>query len=144
MPKTLGNHEPLSARVPSRSSAAAVVPGAILMMAFSVSPAIAADPSSHGESMMKQGPMHDHAGMHGEASTGATGQGLINSVDRPQGIVNMTHAPIPALSWPEMTMDLPVAEGVDLEAIRAGDAVRFRVELGSDQVYRITAIEAMP
>jgi Cu(I)/Ag(I) efflux system periplasmic protein CusF len=144
MPQISVDHTAFSARFSSRPSAATLLPGLALLMVLSVSPAIAAEPASHGEAMMNHSSMSDHAGMHGQASTGASGQGLINSVDQSQGLVNITHEPMPALNWPEMTMDLPVVEGVDLESIRAGDAVRFRVELGADQVYRITAIEAMP
>ncbi|ADC62454.1 copper-binding protein [Allochromatium vinosum] len=144
MPQIPVDHSAFSARFSSPPSAATGLSGLALLMALSVSPAIAADPAAHGEAMMNHGPMGDHAGMHGQASAGASGQGLINSVDQAQGLVNITHEPIPALNWPEMTMDLPVAEGVDLETIQAGEAVRFRVELGADQVYRITEIEAMP
>lgn len=43
-----------------------------------------------------------------------------------------------------MTMDLPVAEGVDLDGLQPGDAVRFRVVLGADQVYRINAMDVTP
>ena len=144
MPQIPAVHTAFSARFAARPSAVAILPGSVLLMALSVSPAIAADPASHGEAMMNHSMTGNHAGMHGQASTAASGQGLINSVDRAQGLVNITHEPMPALNWPEMTMDLPVVEGVDLEAIQAGDAVRFRVELGADQVYRITAIETMP
>ena len=38
-------------------------------------------------------------------------------------------------------MDLPVTDDVDLGEVNNGDEVRFRVELGADQVYRMTAIE---
>jgi len=144
MPQIPVDHRAFSARFSSLSSAAAGLAGLALLMALSVSPAIAADPAAHGAAMMNHAPMGDHAAMHGQASAGASGQGLINSVDRSQGVVNISHEPMPALNWPEMTMDLPVAEGVDLETIQSGDAVRFRVELGADQVYRITAIETMP
>jgi len=144
MPQIPVDHRAFSARFSSQPSAATILPGLALLMVLSISPAIAADPAAHGEAMMNHGPMGDHAGMHGQASTSASGQGLINSVDRSQGVVNISHEPMPALNWPEMTMDLPVAEGVDLETIQSGDAVRFRVELGADQVYRITAIETMP
>jgi Cu(I)/Ag(I) efflux system periplasmic protein CusF len=65
-------------------------------------------------------------------------------VEPDKGVVNISHGPIPALSWPEMTMDLPVAEGVDLGSIQPGDEVRFRILLGDDQVYRITALDKTP
>lgn len=144
MPQIPVDHRAFSARFSSQPSAATILPGLALLMVLSISPAIAADPAAHGEAMMNHSSMDDHAGMHGQASTSASGQGLINSVDQSQGLVNITHEPIPALNWPEMTMDLPVAKGVDLETIQSGEAVRFRVELGADQVYRITEIETMP
>ena len=144
MPQIPVDHTAFSARFASWPSVATTLSSSVLLMALSVSPTIAADPASHGAAMMNHSMAGDHAGMHGQASAGASGQGLINSVDRSQSVVNITHEPMPALNWPEMTMDLPVAEGVDLKAIQAGDAVRFRVELGADQVYRITEIETMP
>lgn len=94
--------------------------------------------------MMQHGSMDSGNMMHSDATAGAAGQGVINRVDPGQGVVNITHGPIPALSWPEMTMDLPVAEGVELEQIQPGAEVRFRVVLGPDQVYRIVALEPTP
>jgi hypothetical protein len=41
-------------------------------------------------------------------------------------------------------MDLPVTGDVDLAGLEPGAEVRFRVELGADKVYRMTAIEALP
>lgn len=86
----------------------------------------------------------DHGAMQGsEAKAGATeasGTGRINSVDVEKKQVNLTHAPMPELGWPEMTMDLPVTAKVDLSTVKAGDAVAFRLKLGRDKVYRITEI----
>ena len=73
----------------------------------------------------------------------ATGQGIIHSVDAKNNVVNLSHGPIPSLSWPEMTMDLPVAAGVDISRLKPDDEVRFRVVLGDDQVYRITSFEVL-
>ncbi|NEX20838.1 copper-binding protein [Thiorhodococcus mannitoliphagus] len=88
---------------------------------------------------------HDGMGaMAQEQATGATqGQGVINSVDAKGGSVNITHEPIPALSWPAMTMDLPVTDAVDLSGVSAGDKVDFAIMLGSDNVYRITALKRL-
>lgn len=74
----------------------------------------------------------------GEASDGTAGEGVINAVDRANRSVNITHDPIPALSWPGMTMDLPVTEGVDLASVKPGEKVDFKLMLGADNVYRIT------
>ena len=119
-----------------------LIPFAALLAALAAVPAITVGQSMVSGTMMEHGATGEGAAMHGDKGAGATGEGVINSVDAEKGVVNITHGPIPALSWPEMTMDLPVAEGVDLADVEAGDAVRFRVVLGADQVYRITEIDA--
>jgi Cu(I)/Ag(I) efflux system protein CusF len=75
-----------------------------------------------------------------ESSSAAQGRGVIHSVDLAGRSVNITHEPIPALSWPAMTMDIPVADKVDLSGLNAGDRVDFRIALGADNVYRITEL----
>lgn len=78
-----------------------------------------------------------------DPTPGATwSRGVIQAVDVEAGSVNITHEPIPALSWPAMTMDLPVTEAVDLSGVKAGDTVEFAIVLGSDDVYRITALSS--
>jgi Cu(I)/Ag(I) efflux system protein CusF len=116
-----------------------LIPYTALLAALAAMPATAVEQSTDAGANMEHGAMTTD-----DRSTGAAGQGVINSVDVEKGVVNVTHGPIPALSWPEMTMDLPVADGVDLTGVEAGDEVRFRVVLGADQVYRITAIDAAP
>ena len=68
------------------------------------------------------------------------GTGVIHSVDADKRMVNLTHEPIPAINWPEMTMDLPVTKHVDLGAVNIGDKVDFMLKLGRDKQYRITKI----
>jgi Cu(I)/Ag(I) efflux system periplasmic protein CusF len=120
------------------------IPFTALLTALVALPAGAADQSAAPGIMMEDGSMGSGDMMHGETSAGATGLGVINRVEPDKGVVNISHGPIPALSWPEMTMDLPVAEGVDLGSIQPGDEVRFRILLGDDQVYRITALDKTP
>ncbi|MBK5968883.1 MULTISPECIES: copper-binding protein [Thiorhodovibrio] len=90
------------------------------------------------------GMMMDHQSMGGHTMTQDTdsadtaGHGVINSVDAQKASINITHDPIPALQWPEMTMDLPVTEQVDLSGVKAGDTVDFKILLGPDNVYRVT------
>lgn len=68
------------------------------------------------------------------------GTGTIHSISQMNRKVNITHDPIPALKWPEMTMDLDVADSVDLKTVKPGDMVNFHIVLGEDKVYRITKI----
>lgn len=84
---------------------------------------------------------------HGEGShdmkagaSQAMGEGTIHRISKLNRTVNLTHAPIAELNWPEMTMDLPVAKSVDLNSIKAGDHVKFHLELGEDKKYIITKI----
>lgn len=85
----------------------------------------------------------DHGGMdHGAMSGGmmaaeASAEGVINAIDPDAGSVNITHPPMPEINWPEMTMDIPVAAMVDLSGFSEGDAVRFTVRRGRDDVFRI-------
>lgn len=68
------------------------------------------------------------------------GIGVIHRVSKLNRMVNLTHEPIPALKWPEMTMDLPVAKSVDLDSIKTGEEVKFHLEFGEDKKYIITQI----
>ncbi len=89
-------------------------------------------------------PAHEHGHhQHGGAmpeKKGAMGKGVIHSVSRMNRKVNLTHAPIPELGWPEMKMDLDVAKGVNLKGLSSGQEIQFYIELGDDKVYRITEI----
>lgn len=86
----------------------------------------------------------DHGAMQHDAKPGATeatGTGIINSIDAAKKQINVKHDPMPELGWPEMTMDLPVTNKVDLTKIKPGDKVTFHVKLGRDKAYRITEME---
>jgi Cu(I)/Ag(I) efflux system periplasmic protein CusF len=115
-----------------------------LIAASAALPLTAGDRPAPPGTLVAQGSMPTVGGPQGDSGAAAQGTGVVNSVDAAAGVVNITHGPIPALNWPDMTMDLPVTEDVDLGSVQPGDAVRFRVELGTDQVYRVTAIEPAP
>jgi Cu(I)/Ag(I) efflux system membrane fusion protein len=67
-------------------------------------------------------------------------QGTINTVEVDSRVLNVTHEPIPELSWPVMTMDFPVAPGVKLEGLKPDSQARFRIREGADGRYEIDAI----
>lgn len=77
---------------------------------------------------------------HGSSRPTAMGTGVVHSVDSAERKINLTHDPIPDLRWPAMTMDLDVAESVDLQDISPDEKIQFQIQLGTDQVYRITDI----
>ena len=73
---------------------------------------------------------HDH-GSHGQARTSAaskqtyTTTGVVQSVEKASKRAVITHAPIPALSWPVMTMGFLFEEASLMDGLKAGDKVRF-------------------
>ncbi len=70
------------------------------------------------------------------------GTGVINEVFPTERKLNLTHQPIAALGWPQMTMDFPVAETVDLSALKAGESVHFTLERDADERYVINSVQA--
>lgn len=68
----------------------------------------------------------------------ATGFATVHAVT-PDGKLSVSHDPIPALSWPAMTMDLP-AEGVDFDAVPLDTRVEIDLSEGEGGVYSIIAV----
>lgn len=66
--------------------------------------------------------------------------GTVNSVDAANRKINVSHAPIPTIGWPSMTMDFAVAPSVDLSAVQPGMPVKFDMEQGQGGMYVIQAI----
>ncbi len=95
-----------------------------------------------GHKTMTNSDMDHGEGTHQmkEGAAQAMGEGTVHRISKLNRTVNLTHAPIPALNWPEMTMDLPVAKSIDLNSLKAGDHIKFHVELGEDKKYIITKI----
>lgn len=107
----------------------------------------AMDGSGHGQ--MNHDKMDHGKTDHGDMKmvdvqpgTEAAGVGVLNSLDAEKGMVNLTHEPMPELGWPTMTMDLPVTKHVDLEGLKSGDKIDFKLKLGRDKQYRV--IELAP
>ncbi|MEO1650418.1 MAG: copper-binding protein [Pseudomonadota bacterium] len=107
---------------------------AVPMLALIAAPAVAQDKkmdhSGHG-SMKMEAPAN---------VTEAEAKAKINTVDSEGGKVNVTHAPVPELGWPTMTMDLPVTRRVDLSAVKPGADVTIKLKKGRDNQFRIIGI----
>jgi Cu/Ag efflux protein CusF len=70
------------------------------------------------------------------------GTGKVNKVDPGKHSINLSHAPIPAINWPAMTMDFAVAPGVDLSSVKAGQQVEFTlVQKPGSKDYEVTRIK---
>ena len=99
--------------------------------------------SAHTTHAADQAASAEHGGemqMAHEGHNDAHGTGTVNSVDPGQHKVNMSHAPIPEIGWPAMTMEFPVAPSVDLKAIKPGMSVNFTIEQGPSGMYEVKAI----
>jgi Cu(I)/Ag(I) efflux system periplasmic protein CusF len=76
-----------------------------------------------------------------EGGSDAHATGTVNSVDPAQHKIKVSHQPIPALGWPAMTMEFPVAPSVDLSRIKAGSRVNFSLEKGNDGMYQVQSVQ---
>jgi Cu(I)/Ag(I) efflux system protein CusF len=88
------------------------------------------------ESLNNNGEMQ----MAHEGHSDAHGTGTVNSVDPIQHKVNVSHAPIPEIGWPAMTMEFPVAPSLDLKGIEPGTHVNFTIEQQPGGMYQIQSI----
>ncbi len=68
-----------------------------------------------------------------------TGTGVIREIVASEGKVKMSHDPIPALKWPEMTMFFRVNPAVKLDGFKAEDKVEFDLQ-ESDTGFVIKAM----
>ncbi|GAB5389149.1 MAG: hypothetical protein Alpg2KO_21170 [Alphaproteobacteria bacterium] len=71
----------------------------------------------------------------------ATGTGIIHAVREDGTKVSITHDPIPALNWPQMTMDLGLV-GIKSEDVPLDQKVSF--DLGKDQDGMFTILAIRP
>lgn len=105
---------------------------AVILMGLAFAP-----PASAGHDTPKG---HQHEAEAHKHHEGVMGKGVVHSVDLENRKINLSHEPIPALKWPEMTMDLDVANGVDIDALEPEQSIHFHIVLGEDKIYRITKI----
>jgi len=79
----------------------------------------------------------------GEEPLSGVSVGIVNMVMPDMNKINLTHDPIPEIDWPGMTMDLMVSEEVNLEGLKKGDSVEFKVQKSSKGYFHIIEIEAV-
>ena len=60
-----------------------------------------------------------------------------------EGTVNVSHDPIPAIGWPAMTMDMPLADDAQMMGDPdVGDSVVMMLSKGEDGMYAVQALMA--
>lgn len=77
-----------------------------------------------------------------DAAQAAVATGTVQKVDAAGRTLGLAHGPIPAIGWPAMTMDFPVAAGVDLSALAPGRQVEFTLapRPGASGGYIVTRV----
>ncbi|MET0337452.1 MAG: copper-binding protein, partial [Caulobacter sp.] len=63
---------------------------------------------------------HDHHAAPAAKSAAAEGVGVVKSIDVKAGKAVIAHEPMPALSWPAMTMAFKVTDKAGLSAVKPG------------------------
>jgi Cu(I)/Ag(I) efflux system periplasmic protein CusF len=115
---------------PARRGAFAFA-GSLLAMALAAAPAAAQSGHSHAD--------------HGSGSAAAAAKDMsdaeVRKVDKAQGKLTLRHGPIPNLDMPPMTMVFAVADPAMLDAVKAGDKVKFRA---ANEGGRFTVVEIAP
>lgn len=104
-----------------------VILAAVFLAAIPAFAAEPAAPSTHppGHQMEPAVDSGAEAMDHSEHCGLPMGDGVITAVDVAKARATITHKPIPALGWGEMTMPFAVDKAVDLAAFAAGDRVHF-------------------
>lgn len=54
-----------------------------------------------------------------------TGTGVVRGVDKPGARIKLTHDPIAAVSWPQMTIVFRVKNASLVDQVKQGDKVKF-------------------
>ena len=74
----------------------------------------------------------------GDDGVDATGMAVVHAI-KPDGTLSLSHDPIPDLSWPAMTMDMP-AQGVDLASIPLDMPVEIDLSEGEGGIYAVIGV----
>lgn len=113
-----------------------------ILMAFT-SAAVAAGLSACGETRPADGaksasrPQASSAAV--PAAKTAQGAGAVTAIDAGDGVVTISHGPIPEVGWPAMTMAFKANPPALLEGIAVGDQVHFELKLdGGNEIVALT------
>ena len=68
-------------------------------------------------------------------------EATVNAAPSEDGMVNLTHEPIPAIGWPAMTMDFAIDRAVPANELAPGRRLRAGLAKNPDGTYRVVAVE---
>ena len=69
------------------------------------------------------------------------GHGTVQSVDAEAPSVNIDHDPIDELGWPQMVMDLDLADASLADDLAAGDEIMFYLRENEEGDYEIAEVD---
>jgi Cu/Ag efflux protein CusF len=72
------------------------------------------------------------------ATIKAKGHGIVTAIDKPAGMITLSHEAIPEAKWPAMTMGFKAAPAVT-DAVAVGDKVDFDIRIKGN-AGEVTAI----
>lgn len=72
-----------------------------------------------------------------------TGTGIVNIINQRANSLNISHEPIAALGWPEMTMDFELMPDIDLEQLTQGSRIDFTLAKTPQGQFRIVSIQVV-
>ena len=78
----------------------------------------------------------------GSETASLTGTGVVRGVDKPGARIKLTHDPIAAVSWPQMTIVFRVKNASLIDQVKQGDKVKF-VLTKSSAGYVISDIQSV-
>lgn len=115
----------MPAKLKTRHAVAALLAGALIL--------------SSGASFAQMGNMPMGKDAPKTAAKSAAGTGTVIALNAARKKITFDHGPMPAIDWPAMKMEFPVAPSVDLSKVKTGDKVRFTLT-GSGKNYTVQSI----
>lgn len=111
----------------------------LILASFTATQAVATDShSGHSDHSDHADHGEKSHGDHGAMQHGVHTDVTINSIT--DGVVNVSHGPIPEIGWPAMTMDLTLLEGAEIGDVEAGDEAMMMLEKGDDGMFAVRAL----
>ena len=106
-----------------------LISGIILSSSMAFAESMDHSSMDHGDMAMNEAMIE--GGVHVKA--------IVNSFG--DGMVNVSHEPIPEIGWPAMTMDMPMMENMEMVGeIAEGDPVTMMLIQGDDGMYVVAAL----
>ena len=127
-----------------RDSTSALVVGAILLPAIALADSDHGKSASHMESgghMSEMGQMMNNQQGMDQHMREVMGTGRINKVMADRHMVNIVHEPIAELEWPKMRMNFKTTDEVNLDDLKPGQEVTFKLQVKKDNSYVIKQID---